>query len=152
MVQQCLWGCSSAAAFVRVNVFQTDSICKVNFCCDQLTKNLSKGIMAKKSVTQISRDPFTKCTLPHFRERTQQELQWKFEKRCSLPCDAVIPSLSGNHSSRFATSPDNQPFLDLVIGEQPKSRIRLSSDSTSAREALEFRKFSRNAGNCYYAK
>lgn len=67
-------GCSSAAAFVRINVFQTDSIYKVNFCCDQLTKNLSKGIMAKNSVTQISSGPFTKCTLPHFRETAQQGL------------------------------------------------------------------------------
>lgn len=69
-------------ALVRVTVFQRDGL-SLDFCCGQLTKNVSKGVLAKNLATQISRDSFLKCTwvkLPLFRTITAGTLVYISKK------------------------------------------------------------------------
>lgn len=112
----------------------------VNFCCDQLTKNVSKGIMAQKLVTQILGIPSKKCTLVKlsapFEGNSNKCFSGNFERGIDYHFDAVIPDILVN-----LPFIGYKPFLDLVAGEHYKSSIIFSINSTFAGETLKFRKF-----------
>lgn len=92
---------------------------KVNFCCDQLTKNVSQGIMIKKSLKVLGTllKKHTLVKLPFLRKTTASALV-----EISHELLTVI-YLSEDHSSEFAVHWIQKPFLNLVTGEQPLTAL-----------------------------